>query len=321
MGLKCWRNEIIVPPQNLSFMYNLYSYKLCGLGIKSTIPFPELISKETFSDVIIRFENDEIFPNGRYDEKHHSANQSDIPILWEKKLIFRVIGGKEIIVNPNISIGNVLLRTLILCQGMAVILHQRGNLLLHASSVNMNGYAVAFMGQCGHGKSTTTFALTKKGYPLVTDDVLAINLECNPIPLVYPSFSRIKLNDDIIEYIKDSKNSFTKIHPDFQKYSYPVENNFSQDPLPLKRIYVLEKGETIEIQTLKSQDKLIELIKNTYTQGILNSSEKANNLSQCSNLIKKVPIKHLTICHSLEKLEELVNVVEKDAIIFQKNIL
>ena len=112
------------------------------------------------------------------DKKKELSNENkfNIPLFWNNKLIFRVINGNEIIVNPDLSINKAFLRSLILMQGMGIILYQRGYLVLHGSAVQMKDGAVAFLGQRGNGKSTITIALNNKGYPIISDDVLPVKL-------------------------------------------------------------------------------------------------------------------------------------------------
>ena len=45
---------------------------------------------------------------------------------------------------------------------------------LHATAVVVDGEAVAFLGDCGYGKSTLGAAFLARGFPLLTDDVLAL---------------------------------------------------------------------------------------------------------------------------------------------------
>jgi hypothetical protein len=300
-------------------VFTIYFYKAYGLGIKSSIEFPELLSGNADLNVIIQFQSTESTLLEVPEEKNHNiasdkSSNLDIPFFWDNEFIFRVINGKKIIVNPKTSLNLVFLRALILGQGLGIILHQRGYLVLHGSAVNMNQGAVAFLGPCGYGKSTTTLALNKRGYPLIADDVLAVKLDGNT-PMIFPSFSGIKVFEDVIEHITDYPNSFTKIHPDVQKYLYNPKKSFSLDPVSLKMIYILEKDGRNEISSsLRSQEKLIGLIKNTYPKPLFGSAEKTHNLFQCKNLLEKVPVKRLSILHSFKKLEEVMRTVEKDVL-------
>ena len=75
---------------------------------------------------------------------------------------------------------------------MGILLHQRGRMVLHASAVNINDGAVAFMGHNGAGKSTTTFSFMASGYPLVADDILSLEFR-EGVPYGVSGFSPDKV--------------------------------------------------------------------------------------------------------------------------------
>jgi hypothetical protein len=57
---------------------------------------------------------------------------------------------------------------------VAYLLSVGGSLVLHASAVEVDGEAVAFIGYSGQGKTTVATLFCAAGYPLVTDDVLPV---------------------------------------------------------------------------------------------------------------------------------------------------
>jgi hypothetical protein len=298
-----------------------YFYKSYGLSIKSSINIPELelTSREKGfdRDVDVSIKIDNIFYSHLKDDNHEIKgitkvrnNANDIDIFWNHKLLFNVKNGKEIIVNSNVDINPTFLRSLILGRAMGTLLHQRGFLVLHASAVNIDGSAVAFLGRRGNGKSTTTMALINSNYPLVADDVLAIKIEDN-IALTIPSFPKIKLRQDIMESFTEKIDLDAQIHPDIKKYYYAVKN-FSYKPLPLKIIYILEKGNKSKISSLETQEAIINLIRHSYCVSILEGDEQQENLKQCANIIKSVHVKCLNTNHHMDKLNSLAKLIEKD---------
>jgi hypothetical protein len=66
----------------------------------------------------------------------------------------------------------------VLASGMLLALHLRlrGELVLHASAVGVGKAALAFVGASGMGKSTMATVMCGAGYPLLTDDVLRVQL-------------------------------------------------------------------------------------------------------------------------------------------------
>ncbi len=65
---------------------------------------------------------------------------------------------------------------LVLAQVLPLAAVLRGYDVLHASAVALGGSAVAFMGASGTGKTTLAIRIVARGAPLVTDDVLAIEV-------------------------------------------------------------------------------------------------------------------------------------------------
>ena len=56
----------------------------------------------------------------------------------------------------------------------AYLLSAEGRLVLHASAVEVDGKALAFVGQSGQGKTTMATLLCAAGYPFVADDLLPV---------------------------------------------------------------------------------------------------------------------------------------------------
>lgn len=298
-------------------MSEFYFYHVHGLNIKTSLIFPELISGKVNHDVLIHFDEDNSL-NRHLQIKtikkgfnKFLKSTNDVTYLYNDEILFRVKYGNEIIVNSTANMDLDYIRDLILGPGLGTLLMQRGCLVLHASSIEKDG-AVAFMGCCGCGKSTIASKMNSKGYPFITDDVLSLRFDEDHYPFVFSSFPRSKLWDDTIEHMNFNLDSFQRIHPEVEKYVYEIGDNFSFKPVPLKMIYVLENAMDNEIVPLNSQNALVELIKYSYAINLFGSDEKSLNLLQCANLVKNVPVKLLKIKKSLDELEDLTYMLEKD---------
>lgn len=295
----------------------MFFYQAHGLSINSVFQFSELITGNRGSDVEIRYGKLDI-PLSNIEFKKIIGRSKvliknkQIFFIWDSIPICKITEGKEITINKSTGIEENLLKTLILGPAFAALLHQRGRLVLHASAVNMDGSAVAFLGPRGRGKSTTSVALNKNGYNLLSDDVLSVQINGNETPVVFPSFPRIKLRPEVINNIEEDAESLPKVYSNSDKRSYNTLNNFSDSPIPLKSIYLIEEGTKIRIQDMNPKESLIELIKGSFCLELFDKKDIRENFNQCSKLVNTVHVKKLQVKRSFEDLPKLVEAIEED---------
>ena len=85
------------------------------------------------------------------------------------------------------------IRLYILGTCMGAILLQRKILPLHGSAIAIDGKAYAIVGDSGAGKSTLASAFLKRGYQLLSDDVIPVTLNHANVPIVTPAYPQQKL--------------------------------------------------------------------------------------------------------------------------------
>ncbi len=289
---------------NLSFQYEAF-----GLKIHSEIKLPELRPlKSEKSDLNIYF--------GKIDLSRLKVLHKGLSSKVTKDAIYRFwdeIGKFEITedtirIEKVLGVNKIVLRTFLLGTVFATHLRLKGLFVLHASSINLNGNAIAFSGFKGHGKSTTASAFYNEGYPIVADDYVAIDWN-NINPLVYPGFPSLRLSNESRKVVgfdlfkSNDKNDKTYIS---------VPNFFSNHIIPLKKIYFLKRGDELKITDLPPQKAFIELIKNTFGIYMLSRSELPDNFFQCEQLVKKVNIATLKIPDSIGRISEVVKIIKED---------
>jgi hypothetical protein len=289
----------------------MYKYKAYGLSIDSEISLPKLLTNDSNADVKIYFQkldNDNF--NSHISGKNFKVTNDATYLFFKNSPLIKIYDGNKILINPSVDIDKNLLRDLILGTSFAILRHQQGLLVLHASSVNIDGHSVVFLGDTGQGKSTTAFALNRRGYPLVSDDVLPLQVFENDSPLVYPAYPGLKLSSEVLLKNGYGKNKF-KNSQESRKYLLDV-NEFSSDSIPIKKIYILKRGMNFDVKKISPQNAIIELINNSFCFPSFNNLEKSSNLLQCANVVKNVPIKTLFIKNSLDMMPELIKTVEND---------
>jgi hypothetical protein len=290
----------------------MYKYKAFGLNIHSEIFLPELIHHKSKNPDISILEGRVNLPSESILEgKNFKVTENNVYMFWKDIGKFEISNGNEILIEKVQDVNRLVLRSFVLGNIMTAILIQRGFLVLHASAVNINNEAIAFIGNKGYGKSTTAMTFYKEGYQIVADDYIMIKFE-NGLPFVYPGFPSLRLSYKSRKYGDFSLEKVFYKNREIEKIYVPTKNNFSLNKLPLKKLYVLKRGKYLKISDIELQDSLIKLVENTFGITRFNESDSIKHLHQCSLLLKKVNILLLEVPDSLEELYKLVKFIKKD---------
>lgn len=293
----------------------MFSYFAYGLGIQSALPLPEFIAVEAGCDVTIRLGSVDCKPNDYMplevaDKPLCLKITSEEAIIFLKGVgVFLVRGGQEVVVIPVPGVDERLIRLYIVGTVMAVVLYQRGLLVLHASVVDVDGVAVAFLGKSGAGKSSTAAALHTRGHNIIADDVGAVNLGTDPAT-VFPGFPQIKLSPEAAVSLGYDIESLHLLHPRQEKRGLSIKQGFPQAPLPLRRIYVLAEDAALDIEPLRPQEAVIELVRHSRPLTLFHSGG-APHFLKCANLAKKLIIYRLKRPRCLSLLPDLAQLIEE----------
>jgi len=105
----------------------VFSYFTYGLGIRSTLPLPELTAAEVGCDVDVNIAGDDRIPLEAVGKEQHIRIAPEEAIIALQGIgVFLIRGGREITVIPAPGADDSLLRLFILGTVMGVLLYQRG---------------------------------------------------------------------------------------------------------------------------------------------------------------------------------------------------
>jgi hypothetical protein len=224
---------------------------------------------------------------------------------------FHVRGGREILIDPMPGFDDRALRLGIVGPLLGVILTQRGQFVLHASSVVIDGRAVAFTGPSGRGKSTLTAALARAGHALVADDITVIDT-ANDAPVVLPGFPRVKLWPDSASVLAENADDLPLLHPARTKRSLQLDD-FHGQPVPLARCYLLEDGDREAVTEPAPREAVLALIGSTYqSQWLHQTGASGPNLLHCTALVRSGVVRRLQRRLDFHALPDVVRFVEED---------
>jgi hypothetical protein len=159
---------------------------------------------------------------------------------------------------------------------------QKGGLPCHSSALSKSDSGIAFVGNSGSGKSTIA-SLLSKSWGLVDDDF------------------NIFLPMD---------TGFCLHTTPFYRLTGATESKPKLPPIPLKKIFILQKGMITKTTPLSFQHKYIMMIGNTFAFSV-NSHFGDAILDNCRRLCETVPIENLYFCKTDDVLNKMTGFLQE----------
>jgi hypothetical protein len=301
----------------------LHSYRVAGLAVASEIELPGAIPAHAgTADVMVR-------------AAPVPANLDDADkkgVTWQiagDRFLFQVPGvarfllsaGREILFEPASGVAAGDVSIFLIGTVFGILLHQRGEIVLHASAVQVNGRAVLFCGSSGAGKSTLAAALAQRGFPLVADDLCAITLAAGAPPMVQPDGRHLKLWAQAIEELDLAAKRGAPVRNKLQKFfveptalAEPLPEPMSE-PLPLGVVYSLREARPPHkpgIQRPNVVDAALILRRGAYRPLMVNRmGQKADYFLAATAIANAAGIFHLTRALNFAVMPEVVGMLER----------
>jgi hypothetical protein len=287
------------------------SYLAYGLTINSEFEIPELRSLSPDSvepDVWIRrrriAQPTPGDPTGK--GRAYCLDSGETAYVKSESARFLVADGTEIVVEPEPDVDERVWRLSLFGPALALILIQRGFLVLHGGAVAFGDRAALVLGPGGMGKSTLTAELCQQGGSLLTDDVVAIDMDA-AIPRVLPGVPLLKLWPDAVDAAP--AGSWTKLlHPDFKKVGRRMDDAVLAAPSSVARIFVLAGGDELEREPLTGMDAFRALMASQFSAryggGFLERLDGRDLLDKFTRLLEHTPVEVLRRPRDRDRLPE-----------------
>lgn len=293
-----------------------FAYAGFGLVIESDIPLAELRPAPAGPAdlaIVLAPERPPDLPEGLPMAFAHEPDRHTL--TWLAVGTFTIRGRDVIEVAPAPGVGPAVIAMPLLGPVMALLLHLRGILVLHASAVDIGPGAVVFLGDKTAGKSTTAAAFVRSGGTLLTDDVLAIDLD-GPQPLIHPSFPQLKLDRASSELVSSVAEELAPVVPWFPKAQHRVAGAFSGSPVRPLHCYVLERGQgDASAEPLTAMEGLQALMRYSYVvrfgQDVLAGEGMARLFRHCAALASAAGVSRLQVPTGIGRLDEVVSLIRE----------
>ena len=311
-------------------------YRVCGLRVSSTIPFPEL---RALPEPKGEFHPDMEFDMGddfSLRGAEHVVMTSEEPdgaswltctrtregyrLRFSELADFLVdrLGRQVTCVAPPDTPPETI-RHLFLDQVIPPLLNLRGREALHASAIGIAEGACAFIGMSGQGKSTLASAFHVIGYPILCDDCLVLKDDPDSV-LVEPAYPGLRLWDDSREVLFGNKRSTLPVshYNDKRRIFTPESGSECREFLPLRRIYSLLRNEAGRsatdpvIEPLSIRDAFVELISYAFRLDLTDQAMILRQMRVLERVANEVPVKRLRLPDDLGVLPAVRELILQD---------
>ena len=295
---------------------NKRTYAAYGLTFESMLPLPELSPGERRSNASITFGIVDRYPTELCETSCfcYFSSECEAYFYWNDVGNFLVRNGNEIILAPESDVDECALRLFVLGPGLAALLHQRGFFVLHASAVARNREAVLFLGASGAGKSTVAAAMHDRGYEIVADDVVPVDVSSPTGLTICPGFPQVKLWPDSASFLGKDLSIMPRLRPEAEKRGWGWGDRYSDSMLNLRHVYVLTGGRdaNLAIERLGKQETFIEVIRNSHGVQFLKCRDSSQHVFQCAQFSRTILANRVTRAKSLDRLPDLVDMLIED---------
>ncbi len=197
-----------------------------------------------------------------------------------------------------------------------LLLYLRGTTCLHAGTIAYQGRALAFVGAAEAGKSTLAAAFARMRYPVITDDILALERRDGRV-LALPAIPRIGLWPDSVQHLWGDADALPQRTATWVKRSFDLlsEDLYQRTALPIGAVYVLadrELGAAHRYFGLNGTDAVLALIANKYVTRYSEREQDKRDFVLLSELAASVPIRRITRSDALVDLNTTCEAILAD---------
>lgn len=311
-------------------------FRLYGLSIDTDFPFSDvpsstlgntdikirlLRSQETFSTPSHWFMQWHL-PGGELWLSFGKLNEGYLLHFEGLSDFFVHKSGKEIVCLPKSGISSDTIRHLLLNQVIPLVINLRGGEALHASAVVTPHGIIAFSGPTGSGKSTIAGSLLKAGYPLMSDDCLALIEKHDKIHgmAAYPG---LRLWGDSFKWLFGNGRPHKPVahYTDKQQvYITTKEQAIPAKFRPLKRLYAIADPSEVDgknnivIEPLAPRESFMALVRCAFRLDITDNNMLKGQFYFLRRVVSTVSMRRLIFPRDFTLLPALQEAILNDLI-------
>lgn len=209
---------------------------------------------------------------------------------------------------------------LLLDQVLPLVAGSAQRLPLHASVVEVDGRAVAFLGATRHGKSTLAAALARRGHPVLSDDCCVLCRTATGFD-VAPTYPGLRLFSESIDGLFGEPGTGLPqvAHYSSKQRIIPAHSRgFSHRRVPLGALYAIAPQTTLgpstrmRISARTSRESVFEIIGMTFYLDVTDAERAREGFELATEAASVCPVRLLTFPWNLAALDQVADAVLDD---------
>ena len=285
-------------------MSTIFHYIISGLHVMSDVQLRSALpgNSTVMPDVTIRRVS------------HLPSEPSPETLLWTIDGVGRFLmqHGTEVLYTPGEGSSAEDLPIYLTGTCFAALLQQRGHTVLHGSAVSVAGKAMLFCGESGAGKSTLAAVLSRRGYPVLSDDICNLHTGADGAVRVVPDGRMLKLWADTLHFLHEEPGG-ERVRQGHDKF-YMVPNAQETDNQEVGAVYLLGLTSSDEAPTVQRLDtaKAMLLVYGTmYRKELVEAMGRQDSyFRMAAALCRQCPVYRLCRPKDLQRMPEILDMLE-----------
>lgn len=195
--------------------------------------------------------------------------------------------GRHVIASPRPDVSVEAVEHIYLNQVLPLAWSRQGRLVFHASAVDLDGRAVAFVGRSGFGKSTLAASFASAGRRLLCDDGLLL-AESGGTYRVVPGHSSLRLwpDSEVALFRHSLERSAPLEYTSKSRFPASEHLRFCNEQRDLAALFFLGTGsaDSVSLAPMRPADALVELVKQSFLIDTEEPEMLANHFDALSRL-------------------------------------
>lgn len=220
---------------------------------------------------------------------------------------FLVEGGRRVVIQPFAGADERMLAFQLVGTVLAMVVRQRGHIVMHGISAAKNGRAVTVVGHGGAGKTTTLRTLMVRGWDMLSDDYTVLS-EADGA-LVLPGIPRMHLTVESAAKLGVDIAGLERHARSETKAIVPTRDRMSSKPCSLGALFHLEHhdGPAVELRWLTGAEKFATLRQSFYLASVTEAEEE--QFKTLSRIAARLPVARIARPRDVWSADALVDTV------------